>query len=42
MFSDSGNFGDGGIGEVPGFTVKENAGNRGTVQLINNVGTGER
>jgi hypothetical protein len=42
MFSDSGNVGDEGIGEVPGLTVRENAMNRITFKLIHNLGTGER
>jgi len=42
MFSDSGNVGDEGIGEVSGLTVRENAVNRITFQLIRNLGTGGR
>jgi hypothetical protein len=44
MFSDSDsvNVGDDVIGEVPGITLRENAVNRGTVQLIHNLGTGGR
>jgi len=42
MFSDNGNVGVEGIGEVRGLTMRENAGNRGTVQLIRNLGTGGR
>jgi hypothetical protein len=39
MFSDNGNAGDEGIGEVPDLNVRENAGNRGTIQLISNLRT---
>ena len=42
MFSGSGNVGDEGFGEVPGLTVRENARNRGTVQLISNLDTERR
>lgn len=42
MFSDNGNVGVEGIGEVHGLTMRENAGNIGTVQVIRNLGTGGR
>ena len=42
MFSDNANVGVEGIGEVHGLTMRENTGNRDTVQLIRNLGTGGR
>jgi SLT domain-containing protein len=42
MFSDSGNAGDEGTGEIPDLNARENAGNRGTIQLISNLDTGGR